>query len=102
MWIRREIGGTWTPVGALVAIFVILAFAGTQAFFLTGQISMLLMLAVTLCWIDARRQRWTAAGIWLGVCISIKPFVLIVLPYLLLTRRFRAAAIAATTAAACF
>src|SRR5947209_3735552 len=27
MLIRREIGGTWTPVGALVAIFVILAFA---------------------------------------------------------------------------
>ena len=100
--IAREIPIKWNSVRVMAAVCGVLAFAGTQAFFLTGQISMLLMLAMTLCWRDARRGRWGAAGVWLGVCSSVKPFVLIFLPYLLATRRFRAAGVALVTAASCF
>ena len=100
--IGREIGVTWTPLTGLAVAFGVLAFSGTQAFFLTGQISMLLMLVMTLCWIDARRGHWSAAGVLIGVCLSIKPFVAIFLPYLLATRRFRAAGIALATAAGAF
>ena len=96
--IAREIGVEWTPVRVLATVSGTLIFAGTQSFFVTGQLSLLLLLAVTLCWIAARRGRWNAAAAWLGGCMSIKPFFLIFLPYLLLTRRFHAAAVAAGTA----
>src|SRR5262245_61809432 len=45
--IGRELGVVWTPVTTLLVALGTLAFAGTQAFFLTGQLSMLLMLAMT-------------------------------------------------------
>ena len=90
--IGRELEVRWTPITILGVAFSVLAFSGTQAFFLTGQVSMLLMLAMTVCWIAARRGRWTAAGVWLGICLSVKPFVAIFLPYLIATRRYRAAA----------
>jgi alpha-1,2-mannosyltransferase len=100
--IGREIGVNWTPVVMLAVALGVLAFSGTQAFFLTGQLSMLLMLATTLCWIEARHGRWVAAAIWMGIGISVKPFELIFVPYLLLTRRIRAAWVALMTTAACF
>src|SRR5262245_44605653 len=100
--IGRELGVAWTPLRVFVVAFAVLAFSGTQAFFLTGQVSMLLMLAMTLAWLDARRGRWPAAAIWLGLCLSVKPFVAIFVPYLIATRRYRAAAISLATAAAAF
>ena len=100
--IGRELGVRWTPITILGVAFGVLAFSGTQAFFLTGQVSMLLMLAMTVCWIAARRGRWTAAGVWLGICLSVKPFVAIFLPYLIATRRYRAAVISLATAAGAY
>ena len=100
--IFREIRLDWTPTRLLTIAFGTLGFAGTQAFFLTGQLSMLLLLAMTVCWLDARRDRWSSVGVWLGVCLSIKPFLLILIPYLLGTRRFRAVAFTLATALACF
>jgi hypothetical protein len=100
--IGRELGITWTPLSVLLLVLGVSSFAGTQAFFLTGQISMLLMLVMTACWIAARHSRWGAAAVWMGLCISVKPFVAIFLPYLLLTRRYRAAFVAIATAGAAF
>ena len=100
--IGRELDVAWTPLKVLVVVFGVLAFSGTQAFFLTGQVSMLLMLAMTLAWLDARRGRWRAAAIWLGLCLSVKPFVAIFVPYLIATRRYRAAAISLATATVAF
>jgi len=100
--IAHELRVEWTPLRLLLTVFAVLAFAGTEAFFVTGQVSMLLLLAVTLCWLDARHDRWSIAGLWLGTCFSVKPFFLIFAPYLLGMRRFRAIAVGAITAAAWF
>src|SRR5262245_35646421 len=70
--IGRELRVVWTPLTVLGVVFCVLAFSGTQAFFLTGQSTMLLMLSMTACWIAARRGRWSSAGVWLGMCLSVK------------------------------
>ncbi len=100
--IAREIGFEWTPGRILLVAAGSLAFAATQAFFGTGQLSLLLLLAMTACWMAARRGHWIAAAVWLGVCLSVKPFLLIVLPYFAFTRRFVPLAVALVTAAGCF
>jgi len=100
--IGRELSVAWTPLTVLGVVFCTLAFSGTQAFFLTGQSTMLLMLAMTACWIAARRGHWTSAGVWLGVCLSVKPFLMVFIPYLIATRRFRAAVVSLATAAGAF
>jgi alpha-1,2-mannosyltransferase len=98
--IARELDFAWTPMRLLAVAASTLAFAATQSFFVTGQLSLLLTLAVTVCWVQARRGSWTPAAVVLGVCASMKPFLFIFAPYLLLTRRFRALAILAGAAAA--
>jgi alpha-1,2-mannosyltransferase len=100
--IVRELRVDWTPTRLLATVLGVLAFAGTQTFFVTGQLSMLLLLAITICWLKARRGRWSTAGAWLGACISVKPFLLIFVAYLLGARRFRALAVALVTVALCF
>jgi alpha-1,2-mannosyltransferase len=67
---------------------------------LNGQVSWLLMVPLTLAWIAARRNRWGAAGALLGVTMTIKLFLLVFVPYLVMTRRWRALMAAAGTAAA--
>src|SRR6266542_6104495 len=100
--IAREIDLAWTPKRLLILVAGTLAFAGTQAFFATGQLVMLLLLALTLAWLAARRGRWHGAAVWLGVCLSVKPFLLIFVPYLAATRRFRALLVLLGTAAICY
>ena len=82
----------------LIALFV-LTFAGSQAEFITGQLTFLLLLPMVLCWRAARRGRWNRAAAWLGLCLSVKPFLLIFLPYLLGRRHWRASAVMVSTAA---
>lgn len=100
--IGREVNAAWTSTGLLAVAAGTLAFAGTQSFFATGNLSLLLLLALTICWGAARDGRWTTAAVWLGACLSVKPFLLIFAPYLLLTRRFRALVVTLATAALCF
>lgn len=85
-----------------LALVGVLAFSGTTAWMLSGHCSFLLMLLVTRMWRAGRQGRWTSAGLYLGVGMSIKPFLLILLPYLLLRRRWRAAAAAVGISLACF
>ena len=66
-----------------------LAFSGTGALLLTGQLSFLLFLPVTLAWIHARHGKWGRSALYLGIASSIKPFMLIFIPYFLLRRQFK-------------
>jgi hypothetical protein len=79
----------------------LLAFAGMGAVLGTGEMSFLLSLPVTLAWAAARRGRWSQAGIYLGLAMSLKLFLLIFIPYLML-RRLGAALASGAAAAACF
>jgi alpha-1,2-mannosyltransferase len=100
--IGRELRIRLTATGALWGCVAALAFAATGAVIVTGQMSLLLMLPVTLAWLAARRGEWTRAGVWLGLGMSVKPFLLFFLPYLVLRRRWRAATAALVTVAGAF
>ncbi len=100
--IIKEVRLRMNALRILCAAVFILAFSGTGAFFATGQMSLLLLLPVTLAWIQARRGHWTRAGIYLGIAISLKPFLAIFLLYLLLCRRYKSAAVTMATAVSCF
>jgi hypothetical protein len=78
-----------------------LTFTGTGTVVITGQASLLLLAFVTLAWRSARRSAWPTAGVVLGLAMSVKPFLLIFVPYFLLRRYWRATATAlgATVAA---
>ncbi len=100
-FIMRESELTLSPLVAMRGAAWLGAFAGTAAVISTTQLSLLLLLPVTLAWVAARRGAWTLAGVWLGVALSLKPFLVIFLPYLLLRRRLAAASTCLTTLA-CF
>jgi glycosyl transferase family 87 len=80
----------------------LLAFAGLGAVLGTGEMSFLLSLPLTLAWAAAREGRWSRAGIYLGLAMSLKLFLLIFIPYLVLRRRLAAAVASCAAAAACF
>jgi hypothetical protein len=80
----------------------VLSFSGMGSAMVTGHLSFPLMLLVTLVWRDARHGRWTRAGGLLGLGMSVKPFLLIFIPYLVLKRRWRGVAAAGLTACLCF
>jgi len=62
-----------------------------------GNITVLLTVCLALAW--RWRDRRLLAGIALGAALAVKPFLLPVIVWLLATRRYRAAAAAAVTAA---
>jgi hypothetical protein len=86
--IARESGIALTPWRRRLAALALLSFAGMAAVAVTGQVSFVLLLPVTLAWIRARRGSWAEAGLYLGLAMSVKPFLAIFLPYLVLRRRF--------------
>lgn len=71
-----------------------------QAHIALGQWSMLIVAGVLGCWALLRRQRDTAAGVLLGIACLIKLFPGMIVVYLLLRRRWRAAGAACATMAA--
>jgi hypothetical protein len=82
--LRRVVG--WGALITSAAPFTVVA--------VTSELTFLLMVPMTLAWIAVRERRWTSAGAWLGACASFKLFLLLFLPWLLLTRRWRALAAA--------
>jgi alpha-1,2-mannosyltransferase len=100
--IIKEVALTLTPWQYRLAIVGLLSFAGTGAVCVTGQLSFFLMLAVTLAWMQLRRGHWGHVGVYLGLALSVKPFLLIFLPYLIVQRQFRALVTACATALGCF
>ena len=90
---RRTIRGTDARLGwfGALALFVyLLAWAPTAAMVLTLQVSLLVMWVVALAWLHARRGEWASAGLWLGLAGSVKPFLLVSLPYLAIRRQWTA------------
>jgi hypothetical protein len=92
---RRE--KAWTPLVAAVLI----AHASTAAQTQMGQIVWLLGLPMTLAWRAWRNGQTTSAGIWLGMVVATKPFLLpCVLPAVIDTQWRRVSLVAILVAAA--
>jgi hypothetical protein len=79
-----------------------LALGPTGATFITGQFTGLLMLGVALMWRAMRRERAVQAGIWLGLMLSIKPFLTLFLPVLAVSRQWRQFWVSIAAACCCF
>ena len=92
------------PLLWLAIVVYLLAWGATAAFSLTAQLSLLLAGPVTAAWVAARQQRNATAGAWLGLAAVVKPFLFVFVPYLAITRNWRAlrtmGAVAAITLAA--
>jgi hypothetical protein len=101
-WIIRETGLELTSRTRQLGLLALLGFTGTGAMILTSQLSFLLLVPVTRSWIEALRGNWRLSGLWLGVALSVKPFLLLVVPYLLLKRRWAAVLACGAATAACF
>ena len=79
----------WRATAALsVGLYVA---APTVATLLTGQVGLVLLLPFTIAWARARQHRYVSAGVWIGVCASVKPFFLLFVPYLAVRRQMGAA-----------
>jgi len=66
----------------------LLSFSGTSILFATAQLSLLLLLPLTLAWIELRNGNWRRGALFLGFVCSIKPFLLIFVPYFFLKRQY--------------
>ena len=89
-WIKEELHYSPPVNQKRLLVIAFLAFTGTGAHLITGQLTFLLALPVTLAWISARHHEWNKAGIYLGIACSLKLFLLIFLPYFLLKRQYGA------------
>jgi Glycosyltransferase family 87 len=75
---------------AAIATALVLNSAALSSTMWFGQISLFLAVPVTLAWRARRLGRWNDVARWMGLAASIKPFLLIVFPYILLARQWRA------------
>ena len=88
----RTLRPGWSAMPALMVTAVLLNSAALSSTLWFGQISLFLAVPVTFAWRAHRLGRWRAVAAWMGIAASIKPFLLIVFPYLLLKRQWRALA----------
>jgi Glycosyltransferase family 87 len=93
-----EIGWSWRLFWFGGALTISSAAFTTVA--VTSELTFLLMVPFTLAWSAWRRERWTAAGAWLGVCASVKLFVFLFVPVLVWQRRWKALGACAAACAA--
>ena len=97
----REVAERWPAQDLRVLAAAALTGAGVAATIRMGQVSLYLALVVTLAWKAARHGEWGIEGVWLGLAISLKPFLLLMAPLLLLRKQGRATAVALLTASIC-
>jgi alpha-1,2-mannosyltransferase len=91
----------WTRWFALaVALCLAAAFEPMRETVNFGQVNMLLLIVVVfdVLWLVSRKSRFAGVGIGLATAVKLTPGIFIL--YLLVTRRWRAAAVASGTAAA--
>jgi hypothetical protein len=82
--------------------FVISAWTPLCTLMYTGQITALIFVPLLLAWWADREGRGTAAGAWMGLALSVKPNLIMLLVWWLFRRRWREIGTAAVTAlAAC-
>ena len=84
--------------GSILAI----ASAPALSWAVTGQLTGLLVGAVTWIWLDLRSGRWIRAALMIGVVTSMKPFLVPLGLYLVFRRQWRAVFLAGVTLAASF
>ncbi|XVV13884.1 glycosyltransferase 87 family protein [Actinoplanes sp. CA-131856] len=90
--LRRHNWPLWTP--AALVFLAVLVFEPARDTFSFGQVNLALLVLVCS---DLRRTQWRGVGIGLAAAIKLTPAVFI--GYLILTRQYRAAAVASGTAA---
>lgn len=91
----------WTPWYALALILLaVAAFEPMRETFVFGQVNTLLLavVAADLVFLVSRGSRWAGAGVGLAMAVKLTPGAFLL--WLLVTRRWRAAGVAAGTAAA--
>lgn len=89
---------TWRRI--VVGGAIVMSAAPFTMVAITSEWSFLLMLPAALAWAAARRQQWTRAGVWLGLCVSLKLFFLVFVPWLAVRRHWAALTSMACAAAA--
>jgi hypothetical protein len=82
--VARELQLPWRRVAGLTLAAA--AFGGTGSALTNGQAAFVLALPMVLAWRAARRGNAVAAGAWLGLCLTLKPFLLIFGAYYCLRR----------------
>jgi len=75
-------------LGFILLFFV--AWVGTGSLIVTGQLSWLLLWPLTASWAAMRQGRWLKAGILVGLLVSVKPFLALLLVYFVIRRRLDA------------
>ncbi len=90
-WALRETGHVLSKDFLICAGLAVSASAAFGSILVTGQITMHLLPLVAWAWTAARHQRWMQVGVALGLGFSIKPFLLIFLPWLAIRGRLSAA-----------
>jgi alpha-1,2-mannosyltransferase len=91
--VRRFGAGSWLAVAAFVALATCLDPVRTTLYL--GQINVLVMALVVADVLGRRDSRWRGVGVGLAAALKLTPLLFVV--YLLVTRRFRAAATALGT-----
>ena len=74
----------WVSVGYLLYLPTLISF-------FLGQVTFIVMLPMVLGWVALRNQRDAAAGAWLGLAASLKPFVALIWLGLAVQKNARAA-----------
>ena len=87
----QTVGISVVESGALLSGCLVACNASLGSTLRTGQLSLLLAVPVTLAWIAYREGRLARAGWWIGLAASVKPFLLVVGAYFLVSRRWGAA-----------
>lgn len=95
-----ETGRRLTRAEWYLLIACVLGSAGLAATLRLGQVSLWLALPLTLSWRAARKSRSLPTAIWFGIALSVKPFLLLGLPVLLLRGQVWVALLAGIVAVA--
>ncbi len=97
-----ELNVEWTTAPGELAVLGLLAFIGTASALITGHISFLMFLLLTLAWRDARHGRWSRSAVPLALALSVKPFLLFLTPYYLWKRQWKATGVLAAVVVLCY
>jgi alpha-1,2-mannosyltransferase len=84
------VGGKANRIGRTLALtFLLLAYVPTFTNVQIGQVGLVLLLLLSIVWVAARRGRDGVAGIALGLALTMKLFVGLLVLYFLVRRRWR-------------
>jgi hypothetical protein len=97
-WVVAACGRRWSWRAPIVAIFAV--GKPLQANFERLNLGPVLLALIVAAAIDLEENRDTRAAIWIGLASAIKMFPALLIPYLAIRRRWRAAGIAAGIAVA--